>query len=205
MATQCSSPPSSATQQAGKFGGALHAAKTGCTKRFSSVEETFLGGIASVLIGNCHYSRSAEAQKRLETLVTTAASKTMYGEKRNDEDLGKMVSSQAEHISAMTLGSEIAEKFRCDKIGDKTLKNIDNYLETSSKASSPHGGFVDGCTDYYSGRYSKAQCQCIADVGRSMYPDIYDMGYHPSIIKSVIDKNPIIGLQITMQCHIGNY
>jgi len=62
--------------------------------------------------------------------------------------------------------------------------------------------FVRSCAE---GRLDQEQCQCLADLGRGMIPDIHERHYRRGTIPDLVNRNPLYALQIAVQCGIGEY
>lgn len=63
--------------------------------------------------------------------------------------------------------------------------------------------FVQSCS---SQGLSLKQCACLAELGRGVAPRIEKMGYdRRTTIKSIVESNPFLGIQIGVQCGISDY
>jgi hypothetical protein len=73
----------------------------------------------------------------------------------------------------------------------------------ASDARSAEGGtsaFVASCAPAFDQR----RCRCLADAGRMAISDTHRRRYARAIIKEVIGRNPVIGLQIAVTCGISS-
>jgi hypothetical protein len=66
--------------------------------------------------------------------------------------------------------------------------------------------FVPGCVAHYkdSYRYSEAQCQCLADIGRAVIPNVYQQDFSPNLIGNITQGNGFVGAQL-LACGLKNY
>ncbi|MEM9633231.1 MAG: hypothetical protein AAGA50_18010 [Pseudomonadota bacterium] len=63
--------------------------------------------------------------------------------------------------------------------------------------------FVSTCS---STRLNAKQCACLAELGRGVDPNIENKGYDSrTTIKYIVERNPLLGVMIAMQCGIGDY
>jgi hypothetical protein len=78
------------------------------------------------------------------------------------------------------------------------------YLDVSSAKSH----FVAGCVAYYQNRkehYTQEQCQCFADVGRAVVPDIYGRDFSTATIAEITRKNAWVSATVGLSCGLKTY
>jgi len=64
------------------------------------------------------------------------------------------------------------------------------------KESAAASVWVDECELYYALRYSRKQCQCMAESMRAVSPAIHQTEFSRASIKNLIDRAPLQGAQM---------
>lgn len=187
------------------FGGTLYSLKAPCNRTLSTKEQVFVAGLSQYLLTQCGYPSDLNSRMKLQKFLTSSALVGVVGSQYGNPDLGKGLGDQMKSGVAYAVGEKAGKSIGCNTIGKKVANNIVSYIERTSTATNNGPNYVAGCASYYSGRYSKKQCQCIADIGRSVSPNIHNTRFSSSSIKRIIDSNPFVGLQIAFQCGIGDY
>lgn len=100
-------------------------------------------------------------------------------------------------------GIELGQNIACRLPEAYVLaKRIVASIKASDGAADDESSlFVTSC----SRTFSEAQCQCLADLGRATIPDIHTRSYHRNMIREIIERNPMLGFAIGLQCRISNY
>ncbi len=199
-------PPTPANLQGFEFAEALVALWVPCEREYSQKEQVFIAGLTQKFVTDCGAPRNPEARGILQKFLTSSALVGSIGSRYGSPDLGEGLGDQAASMSAYALGEKTATNLGCE--GD-TAKRMTNNLVSHLKRTASDGAgqstYVAGCAKYYAGRYSVQQCQCIADIGRSIYPKIHQYEFSRDSIYSIIQSNPFVGLQVGIQCGIGDY
>ncbi len=152
----------------------------------------FFGGVSAALIGRCSVPNKSE----LARLTTAGASNMMFGADYTNPDIGRAISSMVEVNTLMVLGQKVGKNVPCGEMANAVAQNI---ARISSRARTENDAFMSSCP------FSQSQCGCLAQIGSGVMPDIYARRYERSLIPSIINKNPLLGLQIPMACGIQSY
>ena len=187
-----------------EFGATLFALEIQCMRTFSGTEQLVIGGLAQGLLKNCDLPRDLASRKKLQTFLISSAFAGVIGTDYGGKDLGKSLGNQVSSSLAYNTGYAVTNDLPCDDPGlAKIADGVVAYLEHTARPVA--GGFVQGCVEYYAGRFSQEKCQCIADVGRAVYPDIHSRPFSRDLIKGITYGNPFVGIQMGIQCQLGNY
>ncbi|MCB9947752.1 MAG: hypothetical protein H6842_07975 [Rhodospirillaceae bacterium] len=196
-------PPGADSYPQSEFGEALTTHELGCVRQLSPREIVFTAGLAHALLEQCGLPRDVGSRGTLATFLTSSQWVAMVGREYGNPNLGQGLADQAG--SSVTYSAGIAA---LDMIGgcsspaaEPLADGIVRYLRRSASESP----YVDGCQRYYSGRYSRRQCQCLADIARAVYPNIHQSTFSRESIATLIQRNPFVGLQVALQCGFGNY
>lgn len=94
-------------------------------------------------------------------------------------------------------------EYGCNSPTDAAIsKGLVRTLQVNASASSD-SLFVQSCSVQ---GLSLKQCACLAELGRGVAPKIERMAYdRRSTIKSIVERNPLLGVQIGVECGISNY
>jgi hypothetical protein len=186
-----------------EYGSALHGLDNNCIRTFSPQEQLFVAGLSRSLLESCGLPKDRGSRLKLEKFLTSSmwvsGAGRRYGDSR--EGLGNAFDS----LQAYSAGSIASKSIGCGPEGERLSKGIVNYLDRTSGAGGGGSTYVDGCARYYSGQYTREQCQCVADIGRSIFPDIHQSAFSRESIGSIVNANPLVGLQMGMRCGIGDY
>ncbi|NWH07305.1 MAG: hypothetical protein HXY22_01400 [Alphaproteobacteria bacterium] len=122
-------------------------------------------------------------------------------------DIADIVVDAVEFVSSMDAGRADAramdEEIGCTSPPAIALSG--GIVRTVKIDASPSSDslFVQSCS---SQGLSLGQCACLGELGRGVAPKIEKMGYdRSSTIKWIIGRNPILGIQISAVCGIGDY
>lgn len=196
--------PTPQSYQSKEFGDALFAIKKPCSRTFTQTEQTVIAGMASYFFQHCKLpSNLSDKQMVLHFLKSQGYVATMGG-----QHSGRMTDNMKDQVvgtTAWQTGFGAAQELGCSERGKKVAGNIVDYLNDTRAGPKDRPGFVDGCVSYYRGAYSRKNCQCMADTGRAIYPDIYEQRYDPMTVKRMIQAQPMLGFTLTFQCGIGDY
>ncbi len=115
-------------------------------------------------------------------------------------NLGKATSATG-HVIA---GIELAQNIACRLPESYVLATriVESIQASDGAGNNGPSRFVATCTR----TFSEQQCQCLADIGRATIPpDIHTRDYHRNLIREIIERNPMLGFGIGLQCRITNY
>lgn len=185
------------------YSAALYTLYAPCERVLEQNERTFVGGASQRFLEACKVSVEPENLSMLQKFLTSSELVGAMGAQYGSKDLGASVGSQIGSTTDYGLGVAFANNTKCER-ADEFLSHVVEYLKRQDAAGS-EGLFVQTCAQYYSGQYSADQCQCIADIGASVYPRIHEMEFAREGIYSIIQANPLVGLQIGMQCGVSDY
>lgn len=188
-----------------QYGKTLYSLDTPCQSTFSPKEQVFVAGISQGLLSNCGFPKDLKSRLKLQKFLTSSTLVGTIGSQYGNRDLRITLGDQAASGAAFSAGVVTAEKIGCTEAGNQLANNVVSYLDRTAEGAPDKPNYIDGCAKYYSGRYTKQQCRCIADIGRSVFPNIHETKFSPSSIKSMIRSNPFVGLQVALQCQIGDY
>ena len=181
-----------------------HAARIsgGQSFEFSDVSYLFTGGVAYELLstcssGNLNDDDLAEAQ----TFAYAVAQRAMVGNQWGNDDLGKMMGSQAQGMTVFSAGNLSARALNCEG-ADIILQNVATIIR-SNKVGSAGGEaiFISTCSPVH----GEAGCGCLARLGSAVYPNIYQLQYSHDLMAGIVQGNPLVALQIVGACGIMNY
>ncbi len=163
----------------------------------------FFAGLGAVLSNRCQLPRNSSQRAELLTFSMSASTSIIFGTDYSNPNLGEAMRSMAANSTLFSAGSEIASQLPC---GSSLAENIADGILTSLRASGQRGSdgrsrFVRSCTP----RFNETTCNCLAQQGRSVIPDIHSKNYSPMVIEEIIERNPLLGLQIAFLCGISNY
>ncbi|CAN7398103.1 hypothetical protein LJR030_004113 [Rhizobium sp. LjRoot30] len=169
---------------------------------FSDVSYLFTGGVAYELLstcsrGNLNDDDLAEAQ----TFAYAVAQRAMVGNQWGNDDLGKMMGSQAQGMTVFSAGNLSARALKCEG-ADIILQNVATIIRSNKLGNS--GGeaiFISTCSPVH----GEAGCGCLARLGSAVYPNIYQLQYSHDLMAGIVQGNPIVALQIVGACGIMNY
>lgn len=183
----------------------LYSIEKPCNRTLSPKEQVFVAGLSQYFLTQCKYPSDIQSRLKLQKFLTSSAFVGVIGRQYGNPNLGKGLGDQAASGIAYAAGQKFAELIDCKPGGEIIAHNVVDYLDRTSSGPAEGPNYVAECTNYYSGRYTKQQCQCLADIGRSVFPNIHQTRFSSGSIKRIIQSNPFVGLQIAMQCKIGDY
>lgn len=184
----------------GEYRDALFALGTGCRRDFSQMEQLFIAGLSDRILGSCDVPSSPADRAKLLSFITSSTLMMARRDGAIDEALRKQAASGA----AILAGGKAFDAIGCGAMADTIAQNVMAYLDNSAQGGAG-ATFVSGCAEHYAGTYSEQQCRCVGDIGRSVIPGIHELRFDSGLISQIIEANPILGLQIVMQCGIGDY
>jgi hypothetical protein len=184
-----------------EYGSALHALEISCSRKLSTEEQVFIAGLTQRLLEECGFPADQNSRAKLLTFVAASNSVGSLGTDYSAPRIRDAVSSQAVSITVFAAGNAAFKVVGCTPLGRDLAEGVVDYLDRTSTS----GLFVDGCAKYYEGRYTRAQCQCVADVSRAVEPDIHTQAFSRESFPYISRRNPFVGLQVALQCRIGDY
>ncbi|HEY4530684.1 MAG TPA: tetratricopeptide repeat protein [Luteimonas sp.] len=187
------------------FGEALYAVVRPCERTLSATEQAFLAGIAEYLVNNCGFPADPADRDTLQRFRMSSTLVSMMGTDYRNPDFINSQIGMHQAQAAYVGGTAVARSAGCNAAGSALADGIVAHVARSQSAAPGKAGFVDGCAEYYASRYSRDQCQCVADVGAAVMPGIHKMSFDSSAIKDVIERNPLLGMQLAFQCRIRDY
>lgn len=186
-----------------EFGEVLSAISKSCPLDLSQKQQLFVAGISRNLLERCGFPSNINDRMALQTFLSSSALAGVIGSQYGNPDLGKGLGDQSASMAALTSGSLFANSLECDAMANGLADGI--VKQVRSSAATDESPYVSGCVRYYGGKYSTQQCECVANIGKAITPNIARNEFSPRSIKRIIEANPFVGLQIAMQCGIGDY
>lgn len=176
------------------------AALTGQTVEMGPKATLVLGGMVDHLATRCSNRINVPADDAviLTQFVQRAAIRAALGDRYSDPDLGRGIQSQISGTAVYGAGGSAVSELDCGPKVDRVLRNIAEIISQSSATASR---FVDTCAS----RHDERRCACLADIGQSVMPGFRDRAYSSAAVQQIIQRNPFLGLMITMQCGITRY
>ena len=182
-----------------EFGDARFAIEENCSRALTQSEQFFLAGVAETLLTNCGLPRDRNGREAVERF-TSATSIALWT--TSDPTIRDKVDRMTNSKSAFNAGKSMMEKIRCNGPEAALLsRGIGIYLNRTSGSSR----FIAGCVEFYTGRFSEKQCQCLAEKLRSVFPDIDQRYFDRQIIKDGIHHSPLIAGYIYWSCDMKDY
>lgn len=183
-----------------EFGDARFAIEEGCDCTLTQDEQFFIAGIAQKLSSDCRLPKDRRRRALVERF--TKASTLAMAFSKADGPLPDTLQAQRSNAAAFAAGLGVVQDIRCNGPEAALLeRGIVIYLERTSKNSR----FVAGCVEFYGGRYTEAQCQCITENLRAVLPDVDQRFFDREIIKESIHHSPFIALPLMLSCGLWNY
>lgn len=194
----CGPTPQNYRQQ--KYGDILYFLEKPCHRTLSSKEQIFVAGVSQYFLEHCGFPNDIPARLKLQKFhlssILAAGGGTQFGNEVQEKAIGDQLSSEVSYGA----GYKAAKSIGCTEIGERFANHIVEYLDRTAESSS---NYVYGCVAHYSGRYTKQQCQCLADIGRSVIPNIHQTLFSDSSVEKIFKSNPFVGLQVFAQCKIS--
>ncbi len=188
-----------------EYGNALFSIEKPCHRRLSSVEQSYILGISDYLLHECGYPSDLKSRSKVTDFLFSHGFTATFGGQWGNSRTGETTKSQLSNSAAAIVGQKTAKVIGCTHHGEKLAADIVKYIERKQQVTPGKPSFVDGCIKYYSGRFSKKKCECAANIGSSVIPDIYDTTFSPETIHKVIELNPLLGSMFTFKCGITRY
>ncbi|WP_129649596.1 hypothetical protein [Peristeroidobacter agariperforans] len=180
----------------------LSALDKSCLTTLDRKEQLFVAGMAEYFLSNCDVPTLHRLE--LQKFLTSSALVGAMGSEYKTSSLGDGLADQQLSGTAYATGGSVARDIGCQGSAPLT-KGLLAYLHRTGSADGEGARYVRGCAEYYRGRYTEQNCQCLADLGRSVHPKIHSAEFSPESIKNIIESNPLVGLTIAFQCGIGDY
>lgn len=170
---------------------------------FTFTDESYLftGGVAYGLLSECSVSVGAAERMDVASFAQTASQRATVGNRYSDPDLRKTMQSQAHGQAFFASGLLAAQATKCQG-ASALVENIAAILRSNRQGED--GGepaFISSCAPIH----DEARCECLARTGSAVHPNIYGMRYSGDLVYSIIQGNPLLGIQIMTQCGIMNY
>lgn len=184
------------------YGEAITALETSCFATLSSDAQLFLAGLGEGLLRNCGLPENPQDRMRVAKFVADSMQVAIGGREYGNPDLGDMMRDQIQSQTDYAAG---AEAFRalggCGRPAPEIAHGLARYLEDTAARSN----WVDGCEFHYATLYSRSQCQCTADKIRAIDPGVHDRPFARDDILALIQSNPLLGVQVGLECGISDY
>ncbi|MEM8981009.1 MAG: tetratricopeptide repeat protein [Pseudomonadota bacterium] len=164
--------------------------------RLTQANIPFMGGLGSGLMERCGSPRNTAQRLRLAAFVQTSVTGAMAGFDYSNPNLGKSIGSAYQSQALFAAGSVVGQSTPCGAVSERIAKGILAALKGNEE-----GPFVRTCTPVHGAR----SCQCLANTGRQVIPNLHQQTFNRRLIKQIIERNPFLGLQIGLTCGIGNY
>ena len=197
----------SPTNFEGKFGPILDGLDNGCKKTVTVVEQVFAGGVAAQFIKVCGIPKAAQSRSKIKKFIASQLLKVGIGHDFGGDDLGNTMATQTENQIAWSEGAMDAEKIGCGSRADKIISNLESYINSTSGKDGKPSRFVQGCVAHYEGDmgYDVQKCQCVADIGRTVFARIHESAFEPETFRKIIKANPLLAGQMIYQCKAIKY
>lgn len=176
----------------------VRALLAGETVPLTETNMPFLTGMAGAMMERCGMPRSMATRARLTAFVGTGTIAALGGLDYSNPDLGAMAGSLFRQQGLLGSGAAAVEIIGCSGELDRIGENMARLIEANSGAGS---GFVASCA----GTHGERSCTCLADMGRQVMPDIASRRYSSSLMREIIERNPMLALMIGLNCGISNY
>ncbi|CDF34471.1 unnamed protein product [Chondrus crispus] len=163
--------------------------------------QAFLGGLGSGMLKQCGVPQNGALRAEMQKFVLTIVNGSIMGSNYSDRNLGKVWGSAARQQANLASGIHVGRQIPCKTAAAVSVRLIKALKASTRGADGGLSPFVHSCSP----KFDQRRCQCLADNGRAVMPDIHQQFYRRDLIKSIINRNPLIGLQIAMACQISNY
>ena len=180
----------------------LSALDRSCLTTLDAKEQLFVAGLTQHFLENCKVP--TQHRLKLQKFLTSSSLVGAIGGQYGNKDLGAGLGDQTASGTVYAAGASVAKEMGCQD-ATRLTNGVLAYLDRTASGNGQGAKYVKGCVQYYGGQYSEQQCQCVADIGQSLYPNIHSLEFSRDSIASIIQRNPFVGLQIAGQCRIGNY
>ena len=96
---------------------------------------------------------------------------------------------------------KFVESYGCEgAVHDAFVAGVRNTLPARTDTAGSR--FVEGCAR---GKLNERQCQCLADIGSGVIPDLHRREFSREVIPGMIKANPMIGFDLIGRCGIVEY
>jgi hypothetical protein len=203
--TICPAIPSG--MKSDEFGAMQYALKIGCKNEVTVFEQVFAGGMAAQFTKTCDMPLSSDSRSVLKSYVTSQLLVTGIGPDYGAPDVGEAVNAQLKSQMAWAAGAKAAEKIGCGRLAEEMMGNLVKYINSTTGEGKGPSRFVQGCVAHYDGYlgYNTQKCQCVADIGRAVFPQIHVSAFEPDTFKRIIKASPLLALQIMGKCKATDY
>lgn len=163
----------------------------------------YLSGLLEYRLPNCTWTGSADGLAslvRFQQAATQSALTRMF-------ELSGVVFNSAEFAANANAGKADAgaleSEYGCvSPVAVAFSNGLVRTVQVDATVSS-ESLFVQSCSGQ---GLSLKQCACLAELGRGVAPEIEKTGYdRRNTIKWIVERNPMLGVQIAAQCGIGDY
>lgn len=203
---QCGTPPPQYASLS--FGDALFAIETQCQRDLEPRELLSIAGLVANLSQRCALPKNPADRSLLSEFLTSASLAAAYGTAYSTRPLQKALGSQLANSRAFIEGGTYAKILSCKTPRPRIMvSNFIQYIKRTRDPKARNAHWVRGCTAYYGGRFglTEDKCQCMADVGRAVFPNIHRKAFDRGYIKNITQRNPLIGGQMVFQCGVIQY
>jgi hypothetical protein len=183
-----------------EFGHVRFAIEETCSFTFTQDEQFFVAGIAQTLLNNCKLPKDSTARAAVERFTTAVDLALDF--RLPDGTIRDAVNAQSDSKQAFNAGVTMMQNIPCRGPQAALLsRGIVIYVSRTSGKSR----FVEGCVEFYAGRYDEKQCRCIAVNLRGVLPDVDQRYFNRNMIKESIHRSPLIAWPIIWSCGAANY
>lgn len=182
--------------------------KEHCEVILSPRGQSFIAGLSDYLGSTCHLPADRTARAEITTFLSAAFLVASEGSQRSNPRVLTAVRDQLSNAFAYKTGNEYMteHKLGCDDQRASTMADdVVRYLRNTVYVNGGEPRFVPGCVAHYGGRYTQGQCQCVADLARSVIPNIHQAEFSPTIIGSIPSKNIAVATLVAARCGIVKY
>lgn len=179
----------------------LDSLSTGGNVSITSDDLLYFGGLAGYMLDSCPSAQSVEERIYLANFVGQAAQRAGMGDNYSDKDLSRNLGSALAGQAKFSSGAAAGRSIGCSNASPilSVISDMTDVMKVDE--SGRESLFVRSC----SVDFDVTACRCLADVGFSVYPDIYSRRYSGSIINGIVRRDPIAGIQVLARCGINNY
>lgn len=201
----CGSTPAKYASK--EYGGVLYSLESGCFRALSSKEQLFVAGFTQALVDECGLQGGSASSETIERFLSPSSYAAILGREFSNPDLGEGLLDSVRSSVSYTAGVAAFQGIGCEASKQAKLEEeIVNYLNWTARGGELGASrFVEECIIHYEGRYDRDQCQCMADVGRAVRPEIHRGAFSPIILQSIVKSNPFVGMQLISRCGLKEY
>lgn len=192
-----------------RFSDTSYAVVKPCLKEMSKDENLFVAGISMALARSCGFPKSQELREKLSSFHQSSMFVAGLGSQYTNPDFMESMSDSIAGSASLSAGVSAGEALGCNAQSHRIANNIAKYFSrpAPAEAEGTAGRFVKGCVGHYANsyKYSESQCQCLADNGRAVIPNIHRSNFSTATIKKIISANPMLGISLAFKCKINDY